>query len=82
MIDTWVTVLILVSSFNEGPEVTQLSGFSEIAINGWVAVILGVNRKLVVLAVSFSKRQNVQRILYFRQKFYEIIKTSFHHSVV
>jgi len=40
-------VLILVSSFNEGPEVKQLSGVSEIAINGCVAVILGINRKVV-----------------------------------
>jgi len=43
MIDTWVTVLILVSSFNEGPEVKQHSGISEIAINDCVAVIFGVN---------------------------------------
>jgi len=40
--DTWVTVLVLVSSFSEGPEVKQLS---EIAINGCVVVILCVNRK-------------------------------------
>jgi hypothetical protein len=36
-----------VTSFNEGPEVKQLSCVSEIAINGCVAVILGVNRKVV-----------------------------------
>jgi len=43
-------VLILVSSFNEGPEEKQHSGVSEIAINGWV----GVNRKVVgVLTVRF-----------------------------
>ena len=53
--DTWVAVLILVSSFNEGSEVKQLSDVSEIVINGCVAVILGVNRKVMgVLAVSFS----------------------------
>jgi hypothetical protein len=54
MIDTWVTVLILVPSFNEGPDLKQLFGVSEIAINGCVAVILGVNRKIVGdLTVSF-----------------------------
>jgi len=40
MIDTWVTVLLLVSSFKEGPEVKQFSGVSEIVINGCIAVIL------------------------------------------
>jgi hypothetical protein len=40
MIDTWVTVLVFVSSFSEGPEVKQLSGVSEIVINGCIAVIL------------------------------------------
>jgi len=34
MIETLVTVLILVSNFNEGPEAKQLSGVSEIVING------------------------------------------------
>jgi len=47
MLDTWVTVLVLVSSFNEGPEVKQLSDISEIVINGCLAVILGVNRKVL-----------------------------------
>jgi hypothetical protein len=43
-----------VSSFNERPELKQLSGFSEIIINGCVAVILGVNRKVVTdVAVGF-----------------------------
>jgi len=41
--DTWVTVLVLVSSFNEGTEVKQHSGISEIAINVCVAVIFGMN---------------------------------------
>jgi hypothetical protein len=51
MIDTLVTVLILVSSINEGPEVKQHSGVFEI---GCIAVILGVNRKIVGdLSVSF-----------------------------
>jgi hypothetical protein len=51
---TWVTVLILVSSFNGGPEVKQLSGVSEIVINGCIAFILGVNRRSMgVLAVTF-----------------------------
>jgi len=40
-------VFIIVTSFNEGPEVKQLSCVSEIAINGFVAVILGINRKVV-----------------------------------
>jgi hypothetical protein len=54
MIDTWVTVLILLSSFNGGPEVKQLSGYSEIVIKGCIAVILGVNRKIMGdLTVSF-----------------------------
>ena len=54
MIGTWVTVLILVSSFSEGPEVKQLSGFCDIVINGCVAVILGVNRRIMeVLTVTF-----------------------------
>jgi len=44
MIDTLVTVLILVSYINERPEVKQLSGVSEI---GCIAVILGVNKKIV-----------------------------------
>ena len=51
MTDTLVTVLILVSSINEGPETKQLPGVSEI---GCIAVILGVNRKIVGdLTVSF-----------------------------
>ena len=51
MLDTWVTVLILVSYFNEGTEVKQLSDISEIVING---CNLGVNRKVLgVLTVSF-----------------------------
>jgi hypothetical protein len=42
---------MLVSSFNEGPEVERLPGVSEIVR---VAVILGVNRKIVGdLTVSF-----------------------------
>jgi len=54
LLDTWVTVLILVSSFNEVPEVKQLSGVFEIAINGCIAVILGVDRKVMGdLTVSF-----------------------------
>jgi hypothetical protein len=54
MIDTLVTVLILVSSFSDGPEVKQLSGVYEIVINGCIAVILGVNRKTMgVLTVTF-----------------------------
>jgi len=54
MIDTWVTVLILVSSFNEGPEVKLLSGVSEIVINGCIDFILDINRKIVGdLTVSF-----------------------------
>jgi hypothetical protein len=49
-----IIVLILVSSFNEGPEEKQLSGVSEIAINGCIALILGVNRKVVgILTVGF-----------------------------
>ena len=51
MIDTLVTVLILLSSFNEGPEVKQLSSVSVI---GCIAVILGVNRKILGdLTMSF-----------------------------
>jgi hypothetical protein len=46
MIDLWVTALIMVSSFNEGPEVKQLSGVSEIVIKCCIAVILGVNGKM------------------------------------
>jgi hypothetical protein len=43
-----------VSSFNEVPEVKQLSGVFEIAINGCIAVILGVDRKVMGdLTVSF-----------------------------
>jgi hypothetical protein len=54
MIDTLVTVLILVSAISEGPEVKLLSGVSDTIINGCVAVILGVNRKIVGdLTVSF-----------------------------
>ena len=45
MIDTLVTLSILVSNFNEGPEAKQLSGVSDTIINGCVAVILGVNKK-------------------------------------
>ena len=47
MINTWVTVLILEFSFNGGPEVKRLSGFSEIVVNSCVAAILGVNRKIM-----------------------------------
>jgi hypothetical protein len=36
-----------VSSFNEGTEVRQQSCVSEIAINGCIADILGVNRKIM-----------------------------------
>ena len=51
MIDTWVTVLILVSSINEVFEGKQFSGVSEI---GCIAVTLVVNRKIVRdLTVSF-----------------------------
>jgi len=54
MLDTWLTVLILVSLFNEGPEVEELYGVSEIAINGCIAVILGAIRNIVGnLTVSF-----------------------------
>jgi len=50
MIDTWVITLILVFSFNGGPEVKQLSG----VVNSCVAVILGVNRKIMgELTVNF-----------------------------
>jgi len=53
MMDTLVTVLILLSYFNEWLEVKQLSDISAIAINGCVAVILCVNRKVIgVLTVS------------------------------
>jgi hypothetical protein len=49
-----VTMLILVSSFNEGPEVKQLSGVSEIVIKVCITVILDVNRKILGdLIVSF-----------------------------
>ena len=49
----WVTVLILMASFNERPEVKQLSDVFEIVINGSIAVILGVNRKVIgVLTVN------------------------------
>jgi hypothetical protein len=42
------------SSISEGPEMKQLSGVSEIVINGCIAAILGVNRKIVgKLNVSF-----------------------------
>jgi hypothetical protein len=44
MIDIWVTVLILVSSFNGRPELNKLSGDSEIAIYGCIAFILSVNK--------------------------------------
>jgi hypothetical protein len=47
MIDACVAVLILLSSFNEGLEVTNISGGSEIVINGNIPVILGLNRKRV-----------------------------------
>ena len=47
MVDTWVTVLKLVFSINEGPEFEQIPGFSEILINGCAAVVLGVNRKIL-----------------------------------
>jgi len=54
MIDTLVTLFILVSNFNERPEAKQLSGVSEIVINGCIAATLCVNRKIVVkLNVSF-----------------------------
>ena len=47
-------MLVIVFSFNEGPKVKQLSGVSEMSINGCVAVILGVRKKvLVVLIVGF-----------------------------
>jgi len=53
MLDMWVTVLILMASFNERPEVKQLSDVFEIVINGSIAVILGVNRKVIgVLTVN------------------------------
>jgi len=54
MIDTWITVLILASSFNGGQEVKQLPGVCEIVVNSCVAVILGVNRKIMGdLTVNF-----------------------------
>jgi hypothetical protein len=40
-------VLTFVSSFNEGPEMKQLSGVSEIVIKCCIVLILGVNRKIV-----------------------------------
>ena len=53
MLNALVSVPIIVYSFNERSEVKQLSGVSEIAINGCVDVILGVNRNVVrVLTVS------------------------------
>jgi hypothetical protein len=56
VIGTLVTVLILVSSFSEEPEVKQLSGVSEIVINGFIAVILSVNRNIVGdMTVSFCR---------------------------
>jgi len=60
MLDTLVTVLILLSSFNEGPEVKQLSGVSEIVISGCVAVILGVYRKIMggLTVFPLVKRKN------------------------
>jgi hypothetical protein len=54
MIDTLVTVLILVPSISERPEVKKLSGVSEIVIKGCIASILNVNKKIVgKLNVSF-----------------------------
>jgi hypothetical protein len=53
MTDTWVTVRILASFFNGGPEVKQLSGVSEIVIYVCVAVILGVSRKIVEVLIVF-----------------------------
>jgi hypothetical protein len=54
MIDTLVTLSILASTFNEGPEAKQLSGVSDTIINGCIAAILCVNRKIVgKLNVSF-----------------------------
>jgi len=54
MIDTLVTVLILVSSFNERSEVKHLYGVSKIVISGCIAVILGVSRRIMeVLTVTF-----------------------------
>jgi hypothetical protein len=43
-----------VSSFNEGPEVKQLSGVSDVVIKGCIAFILGVNRRIMGdLSVTF-----------------------------
>jgi hypothetical protein len=54
MIDTLVTVLILMSSFSERPEVKQLSGVSKIIINDCIADIIKENKKIVGdLTVSF-----------------------------
>jgi len=47
MIDTWVTVLVLVFSFNGISEAKHLTGVSEIVVKSCVAVILGVNRKIM-----------------------------------
>jgi hypothetical protein len=52
--NTLVTVLTLVSSFNERPKEKQHYDVSEIVINDHVAVISGVNRKIMIdLTVSF-----------------------------
>ena len=54
MLDTWVTMLVLVSSFNEWQEVKERTGVSEIAINGYIALNVGDNRKVIgVLTVRF-----------------------------
>jgi hypothetical protein len=74
------TVLILVSSFNEGPEVKQRSGISEIVINGCIAIILGDNINIVVdMTVGFCWVEgniwNVWWIIFFsaRGKFHLVI---------
>jgi len=47
-------MLVLVSSFNEWQEVKERTGVSEIAINGYIALNVGDNRKVIgVLTVRF-----------------------------
>jgi hypothetical protein len=46
MIHASVTALILVFCFNEEREVKLLSGYSAIVINGCVAIVFDVNKKI------------------------------------
>jgi hypothetical protein len=45
MIDGFVAELVLMSYFNEEPEVKNVSCILEIVINSCMAIILGVNKK-------------------------------------